>query len=171
MPRRVRLMGSGSIRSRTPTPKFPWKRLFSTFGVSSAAVVGACRWVRSESQPGIDALDRGELNRVIDSSVRWVDELISSFGHDTTAVAGNKLVFKADFTDGSSGIYTDRCFRRGVPGDVNNDGQGGCRRLRDRAEKPRPRPADCHWETSTATDDRLPGFPGAGTKLRTQRIF
>jgi MYXO-CTERM domain-containing protein len=119
------LMGSTLSKIADTSTKIPGGNgLFSTFGVSSAggssvAFVG----FDQNRKPGIYAWIGGELNRVIDSSVSLGGRIISSLDMTTTAVAGNKLVFKADFTDGTSGVYTASLFPTRVPGDVNNDGK------------------------------------------------
>src|SRR5439155_12178009 len=120
------LMGSAISKIADTSTRIPGGSggLFSSFGVSSAggssvAFVG----FDQSRRPGIYAWIGGELNRVIDSSVTLGGRIISSLDMTTTSVAGNKLVFKADFTDGSSGIYTASMFPTRVPGDVNNDGK------------------------------------------------
>jgi len=73
-------------------------------------------------------------------------------------VAGNKLVFKTDFTDGSSGIYTASLFPTRVPGDVNNDGQGGCADFAI-VQKNSARPATFTGRPQRRRTIDFPGFP------------
>jgi hypothetical protein len=98
--------------------------LFSAFGVSSVGTSSVAFVGFDKSRnPGIYAWIGGELNRVIDSSVTLGGKIISSLEMTPSAVAGNKLVFQADFADGSSGIYSASLYPTRVPGDVNNDGK------------------------------------------------
>ncbi|MDB5319232.1 MAG: hypothetical protein JWN40_863, partial [Phycisphaerales bacterium] len=97
---------------------------FSAFGVSSMGG-GSVAFVGFDKNrsPGIYAWIGGELNRVIDSGVTLGGKIISSLEMTASAVAGNKVVFQADFTDGSSGIFSASMYPTRVPGDVNNDGK------------------------------------------------
>jgi hypothetical protein len=96
---------------------------FSSFGMTSAggssvAFVGYDQALN----PGLYAWVNGELNRIIDNGVTLGGKVISSLGLSRDAVIGNKVVFSADFTDGTSAIYSASLLRTWLPGDVNNDG-------------------------------------------------
>jgi hypothetical protein len=97
---------------------------FSAFGVSSIGG-GSVAFVGFDKNrnPGIYAWIGGELNRVIDSSVTLGGKVISSLEMTASAVAGNNVVFQADFIDGSSGVFSASLYPTRVPGDVNNDGK------------------------------------------------
>ena len=94
--------------------------LFDTIseGGSSAAFVG----YDAASHPGIYAWINGELNRVIDSSVMLNGKMISALHITRNAVVGNKIAFSADFTDGTTGIFSAALLPTRLPGDINNDG-------------------------------------------------
>jgi hypothetical protein len=119
------LFGSTVSKIADTSTKIPGcAGLFSAFGVSSVGSSSVAFVGFDKSRhPGIYAWIGGELNRVIDSSVTLGGKTISSLVMTPSAVAGNKLVFEADFTDGSTGIYSASLYPTRVPGDVNNDGK------------------------------------------------
>src|SRR6266566_5555562 len=111
----------GSTRSPAARSRWCWKfSLFDTVsdGGSSAAFVG----YDAGSHPGLYAWINGELNRVIDSSVMLNGKMISGLHITHNAVVGNKIAFSADFTDGTSGIFSAALLPTRLPGDINNDG-------------------------------------------------
>jgi hypothetical protein len=119
------LFGSTVNKIADTSTKIPGcSGLFSAFGVSSVGTSSVAFVGFDKSRnPGIYAWIGGELDRVIDSSVTLGGKIISSLEMTPSAVAGNKLVFQADFADGSSGIYSASLYPTRVPGDVNNDGK------------------------------------------------
>jgi hypothetical protein len=119
------LFGSTVNKIADTSTKIPGSAgLFSSFGVSSvgSSSVAFVGFDKSHN-PGIYAWVGGELNRIIDSSVTLNGKMLTSLVMTPNAVAGNKLVFEADFTDGSTGIYSASVYPTRVPGDVNNDGK------------------------------------------------
>ena len=91
----------------------------SSVGANSVAFVG----IDQSNHSGIYAWINGELTRVIDNSISLGGKVISSLDMTRTAVAGNKIVFEADFTDGTSGIFSAAMIPTRLPGDINNDGK------------------------------------------------
>jgi hypothetical protein len=97
---------------------------FTNFGLpsiggSSVAFVGYDR----NKNPGIYAWVNGELNKVIDSAVMLNGKVIKALSLSRDAVTGNRVVFEADFTDGSAALFSASLLPTRLPGDLNNDGK------------------------------------------------
>lgn len=96
---------------------------FSNFGASAiggnnVVFVG----LDSHSQPGLYSWINGEVFKIIDTSNTLGGKLIYNLDLHANSLAGNRVAFAADFTDGTSGVFVATLPRTALPGDVNNDG-------------------------------------------------
>lgn len=90
----------------------------SAIGGNSVVFVG----YDVNSQPGLYSSINGELSKIIDTSTTLDGKLIYNIDLRAGSIAGNRIAFQADFTDGTSATYVATLGRISLPGDINNDG-------------------------------------------------
>ncbi|HSI34946.1 MAG: dockerin type I domain-containing protein [Phycisphaerae bacterium] len=122
---------NGAVRtiadSSTPIPdgggwRFDGKFGFSSIGGSSVVFVGRHEENGVVKSVGVYAWSNGELQKVIDSSVTLGGKLIKDLFVENQAVAGNRVAFRAIFTDNTQGAFVASLVPTPAPGDLNADG-------------------------------------------------